>query len=814
MTDAAGYPRKTDPLLLLLGLLIALIGAGLAGGGTYLAILGGSWYYGLAGLGLFISGVLLARRQRAGALWYAVVFIATLLWAAWESGLNYWRWIPRLDMVLILAILVALLAPRLGFARRPSYSLAALLFLGLAVAGALAFLPYGHSNPGQVPEPLSSSLETDVGTAQKSDAPADGDWPTYGRNAAATRYSPLKQITVDNVGSLKRAWEFRTGDVLDHRWGAETTPLKIGNSVYLCTSHNWLIALDADSGKERWRHDPKVPDDAIPYTAACRGVSYYEVPSAPTASSATNDAPALADTATAACQSRIISGTLDGRIIAVDAQNGRPCTDFGNNGEVDIKEGMGETPPGYVSINSAPVIVRNTIITGHQVLDGQRRYPPSGVIKAFDAVTGKLKWAWDAARPDYSGPLADGETYVRGSPNMWTTAAGDDKLGMIYLPVANAAADYWSSSRTPEENEWSVALVALNVDTGLPVWKFQTTHKDVWDYDPGSQPSLIDFPTEQGKVPAVVLTTKQGEIYVFDRRTGKSLFGIEERPAPQGGVEPEQRAKTQPFSQYHTLRKPDLTERDMWGMTPFDQLACRIQFREASYQGIYTPPTVDRPWIEYPSYNGGSDWGSLAIDPQRGVIIANYNDMPNYNQLVPRARADELGWKPRDEIAVDIGGAEGAGDPQEGTPYAINVNAGWRLHYTGLLCKQPPYGGIRAIDLKSGQTLWDRPLGTGRANGPWGIRSGLPIDIGTPNNGGSVVTAGGLIFIAAATDDLIRAIDIKTGKVVWQDVLPAGGQANPLVYEANGKQYLMIVATGHHFMETPTGDYVITYALP
>lgn len=810
MTEIHQRRAGRDPLLLLFGGLIGLVGLLLAAGGGWLAVLGGSWYYLIAGVGLLIAGVLLARRRRSGAGWFAVVFIGTLIWAAWESGLNYWRWIPRLDVVLILAIIVALLLPRLGgFSRGASRGLAAVLSLGLVVAGALAFVPYGYVNLAEVPEAQSQSLETDVGSAQHSDAPQDGDWAAYGRNAAATRYSPLDQINAGNVGKLERAWQYRTGDLLDHRWGAETTPLKIGNSVYLCTSRNILIGLDASSGKELWRFDPKVPDEAIPYTAACRGVSYYEVPQ-----QSDTQAQASADTQPAACQARVISGTLDGRIIAVDAKTGEPCADFGDNGQVDIKTGMGVTPEGYVSINSPPVIVRNVIVTGHQVLDGQRVDPPSGVIKGFDAVTGELKWAWDAARPDQSAPLPEGETYTRGSPNMWTIASGDDKLGMVYLPMANAAADYWSSSRTPEVNEWSVALVALNVETGLPAWKFQTTHKDVWDYDLGSQPSLVDFPTDKGPVPAVVLPSKQGDIYVFDRRTGEPLFDIEERAVPQGGAEPEQRSPTQPFSTYHTLRKPDLTDRDMWGMTPFDQLACRIQFQQASYEGIYTPPTPDRPSIEYPSYNGGSDWGSVAIDTQRGVIIANYNDMPNHVQLVPRADADRMGWKPREELAADRGGAEGAGDPQAGTPYAINVNAGWRLKYTGLLCKQPPYGGIRAIDLKSGETLWDRPLGTARGNGPWNIRSGLPIDIGTPNNGGSVVTAGGLIFIAAATDDLIRAIDIKTGKTVWEDALPAGGQANPLVYEANGRQYLMIVAAGHHFMETPTGDYVITYALP
>ncbi len=237
-----------------------------------------------------------------------------------------------------------------------------------------------------------------------------------------------------------------------------------------------------------------------------------------------------------------------------------------------------------------------------------------------------------------------------------------------------------------------------------------------------------------------------------------------------GGVEPEQRSPTQLFSLYHTLRREhDLTERDMWGIT-IDQLVCRIQFRKAYYEGFYTPPSSERHSIEYPGYNGGSDWG-VSIDTRRGVIVANYNDMPNYNRLVPRAEADRLGWLPREKIRADKGAGEGAGDPH-GTPYAIDVNAGWRLPFTGL-CVQPPYGGIRAIDLRTGKLLWDRPFGSARGNGPFGIRSGLPIEIGTPNNGGSVVTASGLIFIAAATDDLLRAIDLKTGKQLWHARLPA-----------------------------------------
>jgi len=331
------------------------------------------------------------------------------------------------------------------------------------------------------------------------------------------------------------------------------------------------------------------------------------------------------------------------------------------------------------------------------------------------------------------------------------------------------------------------------VNTGKPRWVFQTVHNDVWDYDLGSQPTLIEFPTASGKVPAILLPTKGGDMFVLDRATGKPLHQVDEVAVPQGGAEPDQRSPTQPSSCYHTLRKPDLVERAMWGISPIDQMICRINFKRARYEGPFTPPELGRRNIEYPGYNGGSDWGSVAVDPQRGVIIANYNDMPNYDVLVTRKEADAMGLFPAGDprAAGSASSAEGAG-AQTGTPYGILVNAGWQMP-TGVLCTRPPYGGIRAIDLATGKTLWDRPFGSARRNGPFGLPTFIPLEIGTPNNGGPVVTASGLIFIAAATDDLIKAIDIKTGEILWSDVLPAGGQATPIVYEQNGQG-----VSGHH----------------
>lgn len=799
----AERPRVRSILVIIVAAILAVPGAILAIGGAWLALLGGSPYYLIAGLGLLASGFLLYRGRVLGAWVYIATWLLSLIWGVVEAGLDGWALIPFAIGPTVLLVPVLLVLPVLEPGRwrwRTMLGASAAAVVLLAICG-FAISRINQPQAGALPGMIATTV------ADPSPMRPGTDWPAYGGSYAAQRYSPLRQITPDNVGTLKRAWTYHTGDMPEgdpakSKYGAETTPLKVGDTLYLCSATNILIALDPATGKQRWRYDPQVGDKWIPYTAACRGVSYYAVPQA---------------AADSACATRIVEGTLDGRIVAVDARTGRPCTGFGTNGAVDIKRGMGEVAPGMVSITSPPTIIRGVIVTGHQVLDGQKRSAPSGVIQGFDAVTGAKRWAWDMVHPEWTGDPPAGEEYARGTPNMWTIASGDEALGLVYLPMGNSAVDYWSGSRRPQEDAFSTSLVALDVTTGKPRWRFQTVRRDVWDYDLGAQGALVDFPTGGGSVPALILPSKQGDMYVLDRRTGQPIFPVQERRVPRTGVEPDRRSPTQPFSTYHTLAFADLTERDMWGMSPIDQMICRIQFRRAEYRGMYTPPTADRRFIEYPGYNGGTDWGGVAMDPVRGVIVANYNNMPNYNRLVPREEAQREGFpSPRGEArGGDMGeGGHGSRDPQAGTPYAISVNPGWRLPLTGLLCKRPPYGGIRAIDMRTGRTIWDRPFGTARRNGPWGIPSMLPINIGTPNNGGAVVTAGGLVFISAATDNLIRAIDLKTGKTLWQDTLPAGGQATPSVYEVNGKQYLVIMAGGHHFMETPIGDALVAYALP
>jgi quinoprotein glucose dehydrogenase len=775
------------------GFIILIFGALLGIGGVKLVSLAGSPYYLLVGIALIFSGALTIAGRVAGLYVYFVAFLATIVWSLFEAGLDGWALVPRLVGPFILLILAMLVMPaRLlnGKSTRRAYGagLTVILALGLAIAVPLAKAPLAT-----VPMPLvpDGTVYFDQATV-----PAAADWPTYGGGPGAQRYSDLSQITPENVRQLKQAWVFRTGDI-PKNFGVEMTPLKIGDVLFGCTSRHKIFALEAVTGKQKWMFDPMTPAEFAPPNSACRGVVYYRQPNARPGE---------------ACAERIIAGTLDAKLVAVDAATGQPCKGFGTNGFADLNEGMGEVPPGMVSVTSAPTIVHGVVVTGQQIIDGQRRWAPSGVMRGYDAATGVLRFAWDMGQPDITKLPPAGKTYTLGTANMWSTAVADESLGLIYLPMANPSGDYYSSTRSPEERKYGSSVTALDVETGKPRWVYQLVKNDVWDYDTPSQPSLVDFPTPSGNVPALVQTTKVGDIFILDRRTGQPLTKVEEVKAPQGGVEPAERAPTQLRSLYNTTQQPDITESQMWGISPIDQMLCRIQFRSAHYEGIFTPPSVDKPWIEYPGNNGGSDWGSLSVDVRRGVIVLNYNEYPSYSTLVPRAEDDKLGvfymGDPRYK-----GPGPGDNRPQADLPYGISANQGW-LMPTGVLCKQPPYGGIRAIALATGQTLWDHPFGTAQRNGPWGIPSMLPFEIGVPSNGGPVTTASGLIFVAATTDDFIRAIDLKTGKTIWSDQLPAGGQATPMVYEAGGKQYVVIMAGGHHSMLTPAGDYLVAYALP
>jgi quinoprotein glucose dehydrogenase len=833
-------------LTMVLAVCIVLFGIPIFAGGIWLITLGGSWYYVFAGLGLLLTAFFLFQRSMLAIWVYLLTFAGTLVWAVWEAGLDGWAQVPRLLAPTIVLVLVLLTIPVLrNHFRRGSERVMASIAGILALGAASAILVLGQDTsaiaqqaepPAEEPaeesplqpeapeapspeeddpvatdeEAIDEEVETEpsgpvsptgVPVLASAETPIAGtDWFAYGGDKRATRYSPLDQITRDNVGDLELIWEYRTGQMPEEgdRYSNQNTPLKIDDKLLICASMNHVIAVDAATGLEIWRYDPGVPKDAIPYSAACRGLAYYESPTIPTGEM---------------CAQRVLMNSIDARLFALDIATGQLCSDFGEGGIVNLEEGIGHTVPGWYAPTSPPMIVRNIAVVFSQVRDGQRRDAPSGVVRGYEVETGELAWAWDLGNPELTGLPPEGETYTRGTPNVWTIASGDNELGHVYLPMGNSAVDYWGGDRSDAENEYSSAIVALDVTTGEVAWHYQTVHYDIWDYDLGSQGTLVDFPTPEGPVPALIVPTKQAMFYIFDRRTGELLVEVEERPVPQGGVEPDRLSPTQPFVvDFPNALKPDIEERHMWGMTPLDQLWCRIQYHQSVYEGMYTPPSTDW-WLQFPGYNGGSDWGGVAVDTERNIMVANYNITVNRNRLVPREEVDEYGIVPLDEPGWADNSPSNI-SPQAGTPYGIQVNAGWRVPFTDMLCTQPPYGGIMAVDLETREVLWDKPFGTARKNGPFGIPSMLPFDIGTPNNAGAVVTSTGLIFIAATTDDLLRAMDIETGEVLWETELPAGGQAGPAMYEADGRQYLVINAGGHTFMQTPIGDYFLAYALP
>ncbi len=769
-----------------LGGFLVLVGLVLGLGGAWLASLGGSLYYVLTGLGCLISGVLICRGRRLGMWVYLAVFLLTLLWALWEVGADFWQLLPRVGGPLF--ILVYMLMPwvQRAFAAQPARKTPARLVpLAVAAGGVAVLAGAALASQGSVSAmPASTSA-----LVQSAAVELDDNWEHYGRTLSGTRYSPASAITPENASNLEVAWTYRTGDIAANypkstsAFMFQATPIKVGDTLYFCTPHDIVIALDADTGKEKWRHDPKTDDTGVAMLV-CRGVSYFQ----------TQDA--VSD-----CPRRILVGTIDGRMIALDAQTGKRCQSFGTNGEISLRDGLGPTKPGHQYSTSPATIIGNAAVVGGFVLDGVATNLPSGVVRAFDARDGKLLWAWDIGRPE-GAPLKPDEIFTTGTPNAWTLFSADPELGLVYVPTGNSTPDFFGGNRTPVSDKYSSSVVALDAKTGQARWHFQTVHHDLWDYDIGSQPVLIDLPTPGGKVPALIQPTKHGEIYLLDRRDGKPLATVEERAVPKGDIPEERYAPTQPWSTgMQSFTPAPLGEKDMWGATPLDQLWCRIQFRQMRYQGKFTPPSTHRT-LQYPGNFGVIDWGSVAVDEARGLMIVNTSGMPLTVRLVPRKEADK-------QLTASAGNGHKGLSPQYGTPYAVDF--GPFLSPLGLPCNAPPWGTLAAVDLKTKKLVWEKPLGTTRDHAPLGIA--VP---GVFNLGGAVVTKGGVTFIAATIDNYLRAFDTMNGKLLWEGRLPAGGQANPMTYTSsrNGKQYVVIAAGGHGFMGTTPGDYVIAYALP
>ncbi|NND66357.1 MAG: pyrroloquinoline quinone-dependent dehydrogenase, partial [Halioglobus sp.] len=614
------------------------------------------------------------------------------------------------------------------------------------------------------------------------------DWRHYGNTTGGTRFAELDQINADNVGKLKEVWRFRTG--VEHDF--KMTPLQVGGTLYLCTARNIIIAVNADSGEEQWRFDPAVvPPAEHQYARTCRGLSYVEVPPA----------------GRGECERRIVMGTVDARLMAVDADTGKRCTSFGDNGQVHLRHGLGQHEANRYYVTSPPLVAGDRLVVGGLVLDSQDLGLPSGVVRAYDAATGEFSWAWDLGRPGEYGEPAAGESFTRGTPNVWSVMSYDAELDLVYAPTGNAAPDYYGGARRPFDDEWSSAVVALDGKTGEPRWKYQTVHHDIWDFDVPAQPVLVDVDRNGERVPAVAVPTKTGEVFLLDRRDGSPVHPIEERPVPQDPAEGEYLSPTQPFSplpHFHPYR----FEKDMWGLTPLDHLLCRVEFRLMRYEGLFTPPT-EKGTFQYPANFGGFNWGSVSVDADHGLLVAAPMMLGNRTMLVTPQGVAEAGaiagkLLGEDHRAVHMSPDDPMplmGEPDPADPYDHR-----RIKYYGLTlpfmsragtqvpCYEPPWSRLAVIDLNTKELLWSRPVGSMKNSGPFNTRTGLPFQVGTPIRAGTLTTRGGLIFLSSTMDSTVRAFDLRTGEVKWQDDLPGSGQATPMTFKSSssGKQLVIV----------------------
>lgn len=764
--------------------LIGIIGLPMALFGAELALLGGTPYYLCAGILLFVSAVQLWRARSSGFFIYSAALLLTLVWAVYEAGNGFWVVGSRIWIIGLLALWLC--RPKIRRSlwgdNMPSlFSMRTVQICALASAGVLSAMTFNlFSNP------VLAVANSAYGAAQNT-----SDWTAYGGSHAGTRYAPHDLINKNNVDKLTRVWEAETGKV--GRFSA--TPIQIDDGIYLCTAQNIMLALDADTGAERWRFDPE--NDTPPYgiLGNCRGVTYYHLPER---------------TKGEFCAERIYTATTDARMISVDKATGKPCPEFGNGGQISLLAGMGEVKPLYYFVTSPPTVASGALVVGGWVMDNQETEEPSGVVRGYDAGTGDLLWAWDIGREGQTVSPPEGGYYTRGTPNVWSLTSADDELGLVYVPTGNATPDYFGGHRTPVMDKYASSIVAIDAKTGLTRWHFQTTHHDIWDYDVPSQPTLVDLTLAQdeqgGKRKAVIVPTKRGELFMLDRSTGELLSAVTEREVPQTDLPNERSSATQPFSTgMPSFAHPHIREQDLFGITPFDQMACRKTFLGLRYEGPMTPPSTQGTLL-YPGPAGGMNWGSVAVDEQRQLMVVNNLHLPFVIHMIPREE---------DLVSSQegINRGYGIGGPQRGTPFAARVQM--FSSPLSLPCLKPPYGEIAVVDLTTQQIVWRRGMG--------------PLSLGFPYSAGSVITAGGLIFNGGVMDGKLRAIDALTGDVVWQDSLRSGSDATPMSYVSSksGRQYVLVTVPGtgrpqnrdapqasdQGDVAAPVGGRVIAYAL-
>ncbi len=637
-----------------------------------------------------------------------------------------------------------------------------------------------------------SQKSTETQARRESNYFQQGGWANYGNDPGGIRYSPLNQINTDNVSKLKQAWVYQSGELktyagtnISSKAAFETTPIMVDSILYLSTPTNRIIALNAETGRELWVYNPHVNLHGDYSEVTSRGVSKWIDP--------------LLKPGDAGYM-RILACTIDGRLIALNAADGKPVQGFGNRGIIDLKAGIGS-----IQVTSPPAVINDLIVIGSTMGDNWRLDYPPGVVRAYDARTGTLKWSWDPIPRRASDPGSEtwkgSKAQQTGAANAWAPIAADPTNDLVIVPTTSPSPDYYGGERIGD-NLYASSIVAIRASTGKPVWHFQTVHHDLWDYDNPAEPLFCEMDHNGEKIPAVIVVTKMGHIFAMNRLTGEHLFPVEERAVPASEIEGESASATQPFPvQLPLLGLREVSAAEAWGPTPELEEKSRTRISSHINKGIFTPPSYEGT-IVTPSNIGGMNWSGASYDPERKILVTNVNRIAALITLFSKTDHN------MESVRTAKPGAEVA--PQEGTPYILSREYLFTIENGELIMQtKPPWGTLAAIDMQDGSLIWEVPLGM-MLNpskypdaGNWG----------SINIGGAITTAGGLVFIASSMDGFFRAFDINTGKLVWQTQLPAGGQATPMTYELNGKQYVVIAAGGHGKLGTKLGDYIIAYAL-